>query len=153
VIYIGIDPGKDGAMALICSDSIGLYTFDEQDYLKMLRSMSMLHDLGPAPEKIVCFLERVHSQPNNGVKAAFSFGENYGYIRGLLEAFNIPYQTVPPQTWKKEFSITSDKSSSIECAKRLFPNINLKKTDRCMKDHDGMAEALLIAEYCRRHAK
>ena len=55
-----------------------------------------------------------------------------------------------PQKWKKEFSVTSDKNTSIEVAKRLFPNVNLKATARCKKDHDGMAEALLIAEYCRR---
>ena len=39
---------------------------------------------------------------------------------------------------------------ALSC-KRLFPGVNLKATERCRKDHDGIAEALLIAEYGRRH--
>ena len=148
MIYIGIDPGKTGAMAVINDDTdeINLYNF-EDGYLKVLENWECLSS------GVVCFLERVHSQPNNGIKAAFSFGENYGYIRGLLEAFYIPYQTVPPQTWKREFSITADKKSSIECAQRLFPNVDLRRTERCKSAHDGKAEALLICEYGRRHFK
>ena len=76
---------------------------------------------------------------------------NFGFIQGVLKAYGIPYELVTPQKWKKEFSCTSDKNTSIEVCKRLFPNVNLKATDRCKKYHDGMAEALLIAEYGRRH--
>lgn len=143
MLYIGIDPGKDGAMSIIGDNDIKTYHWLE-GYDQVL---SLITD------KSICYIERVHSQPNNGVKAAFTFGENYGYIQGLLTAYKIPYQTIPPQTWKKEFSITSDKSSSIECAKRLFPTVDLRRTDKCTKPHDGIAESLLIAEYCRRHAK
>lgn len=32
-----------------------------------------------------------------------------------------------------------------------WPGVPLRRTDRCKKDHDGMAEALLMAEYARRH--
>lgn len=143
MLYIGIDPGKDGAMSIIYEDKVETFHWTV-GYETILSTLT---------DKSICYLERVHSQPNNGIKAAFTFGENYGYIQGLLTAYKIPYQTVPAQTWKKEFSITSDKSSSIQCAKRLFPDVNLKKTERCTKDHDGIAESLLIAEYCRRHAK
>jgi hypothetical protein len=34
--------------------------------------------------------------------------------------------------------------------RRLFPGVSLRATPRCTTDHDGMAEALLIAEYARR---
>ena len=80
----------------------------------------------------------------------FHFGENFGYIRGALEANKIAYQLIPPKTWKKEFGLNSDKESSIAVCKRLFPEVSLKRTERCKKDHDGMAEALLMAEYARR---
>ena len=83
--------------------------------------------------------------------SAGNFGMNFGFIQGVLKAYSIPYELVTPQKWKKEFSCTSDKNTSIEVCKRLFPNVNLKATDRCKKDHDGIAEALLIAEYGRRH--
>ena len=81
----------------------------------------------------------------------YPFGMNFGFIQGVLKAYGIPYELVTPQKWKKEFSCTSDKNTSIEVCKRLFPDVNLKATDRCKKDHDGMAEALLLAEYGRRH--
>ena len=89
--------------------------------------------------------------PGQGVVSMFNFGQNFGFIQGVLKAYEIPFELVPPQKWKKEFSVTSDKNTSIEVAKRLFPGVNLKATEKCKKDHDGMAEALLMAEYARRH--
>jgi hypothetical protein len=80
----------------------------------------------------------------------FSFGQNYGFIQGLLTANRLPYQLVPPQTWKKEFTVNSTKQTSIDVCKRLFPDVDLLATPKCKKPHDGMAEALLMAEYARR---
>ena len=79
----------------------------------------------------------------------FSFGQNFGWIMGALEAFRIRYELVLPQTWKKEFGI-SGKNESIDVCRRIFPDVSLRRTERCRKEHDGMAEALLMAEYARR---
>lgn len=140
--YIGIDPGKDGALAVISeSGGVQAVPFDPETYRSALRAVS-----GPA---IVC-LERVSAMPGQGVTSMFSFGQNFGYIQGLLEAFEIPYELVRPQKWKKAFGI-SGKNQSVEVCKRLFPGVSLRRTERCKKDHDGMAEALLMAEYARRN--
>ena len=80
----------------------------------------------------------------------FTFGAGYGFLQGVLTAYGIPYQLVPPQTWKKAFTLNSVKQTSIEVCQRLFPNVSLYRTGRCTKPHDGMAEALLMAEYARR---
>jgi crossover junction endodeoxyribonuclease RuvC len=80
----------------------------------------------------------------------FNFGRSYGFILGVLAALNIPYQVVPPREWKKEFGLNSDKAKSIEVCHRLFPNVDLKRTERCKTDSDGKAESVLIAEWCRR---
>lgn len=80
----------------------------------------------------------------------FRFGENYGFIQGLLAAYAIPYELVTPQKWKREFQITGDKNSAVDVCRRLFPGVSLRRTERCKKDHDGMAEALLMAEYVKR---
>lgn len=88
--------------------------------------------------------------PGQGVVSMFNFGHNLGYIEGLLNAWDIPYQLVPPQTWKREFSLSSDKSKSIEVCQKLFPKVNLKATERSRKPSDGIAEAILMAEYARR---
>lgn len=142
MIYIGIDPGKDGALAVM--EDIGNYAvpFDPALYAETLEN------LGGYPCK--CCLERVGAMPGQGVTSMFKFGENFGFLQGLLTAFRIPYELVTPQKWKKEFQITGDKNSSIAVCRRLFPDVSLRKSDRCRKDHDGMAEALLMAEYARR---
>ena len=88
--------------------------------------------------------------PGQGVASTFNFGANYGFIKGMLEAFEIPYQTIPPQRWKKEFGLSNDKAKSIEVCNRLFPNVSLLPTEKSRVSNDGMAEAVLMAEYARR---
>lgn len=141
--YIGIDPGKSGALALITEDGqCTVVPFNESAYTAILKSAS-----GPSS---VCCLEKVGAMPGQGVVSMFNFGHNLGYIEGLLQAFDIPYQLVPPQTWKKEFCVTSDKNTSIEVCRKLFPYVSLLPTERSRKPSDGMAEAILIAEFARR---
>lgn len=142
MIYIGIDPGASGALAIIKDGEIELYPFDERRYIDECYLVYK--------EDTKCCLEHVSAMPGQGVTSMFKFGENFGFIQGVLQSYGIPYELVRPQKWKKEFSITSDKNTSIEVCKRLFPNVNLKRTERCRKDDDGLAEALLMAEYARR---
>lgn len=147
MIYIGCDPGESGAMAIIYSDGdINIHQFEIEVYRFYLKEIYECE----LQNQTRCCLERVGAMPKQGVNSMFHFGENYGLIQGLLVAYSIPYELVTPQKWKKEFQITGDKNSSIAVCKRLFPNVPLRRTDRCKKDHDGMAEALLMAEYARR---
>lgn len=146
MIFIGIDPGQSGALAIIKDGEIELYPFDEHEYISAMNNLSAYENA----DKIRCCLEHVSAMPGQGVTSMFKFGQNFGFIQGVLQSFGIPYELVRPQKWKKEFSITSDKNTSIEVCKRLFPGVNLKRTERCRKDDDGLAEALLMAEYARR---
>lgn len=145
MIYIGIDPGKSGAMAIIRSDMDKpvIIGFDEEAYAGALLLVNNKY--------AKACVEHVGAMPGQGVTSMFNFGQNFGYIKGLLEAFKIPYELVRPQKWKKEFGITGDKNSSIEVCKRLFPEVSLRRTERCRKDDDNFAESLLLAEYARRH--
>lgn len=140
--YIGIDPGKSGAMAIINGKMVTTIPFDEEAYADALARVD--------EKNAFAIVERVSAMPGQGVTSMFSFGENYGFIQGLLTAYNIPYELVMPRVWKKEFGVTSDKNTSIAVAKRLFPDVSLKRTERCKKDDDGIAEALLIAAFARR---
>lgn len=142
-LYRHIDPGKDGAMAVIAANANVYITPFEPDAYRMELEKWRYGE----PR---CCLERVGAMPKQGVSSMFHFGENYGFIQGLLTAYSIPYELVTPNKWKKEFQVTSDKNSSIAVCKRLFPVVSLRKTERCRTDHDGMAEALLMAEYARR---
>jgi crossover junction endodeoxyribonuclease RuvC len=101
---------------------------------------------------IVAAVEKVGAMPGQGVTSMFNFGKSAGFIEGVLTALGIPYQLVPPNKWKKEFSlIGQDKQASIVTCRKLFPELDLKRTERCRTDSDGKAEATLLAEYARRH--
>ena len=143
--FIGIDPGKSGAIAVIDHDGAVCRTsvFDEREYSMALMECSDAHG-----SKAV--LEHVGAMPGQGSVSMFNFGSNFGFIRGLLTAYEISYELVRPQKWKRMFSCTSDKNTSVDVAQRLFPDVDLRRTPRCSKPHDGIAEALLMAEYCRR---
>ena len=97
--YIGIDPGKSGALAIIeCDGQVHVFPFNSVNYETALGHYR--HDA------VVCCVEKVSAMPGQGVVSMFNFGHNLGFIEGLLCANHIPYQMVPPQTWKKEFSLT-----------------------------------------------
>lgn len=139
--YIGIDPGAKGGLAVIRDGGITVAPYEKSRYIEILSRV---------PLDSVCCLEHVHAMPGQGVTSMFNFGQNFGWVQGVLEAMGISYELVQPQKWKKEFSITGDKNSSIMVCKRLFPGVSLLPTERCRKDNDGMAEALLMAEYAKR---
>ena len=143
-VFVGCDPGKKGAMAAIFKDGlVMIIPFDEHGYIKFLS--------GFEPMEVKCCIEDVHAVRGNGLTASFNFGKSYGWLLGMLDTLGIPYQAVSVQKWKREYGLTSDKSKSIEVCHRLFPNVNLKRTERCKTDSADCAEALLLAEYCRRH--
>ncbi len=153
MIYIGIDPGKSGAYAII--DTCGgrdAYTYGllNDEYIDdFVYEMQILGFKQSSCDIFVC-IEKVGAMPKQGVTSTFNFGKAAGFVEGVVRANYIPYQLVPPREWKKEFGLNSDKAKSVEVCKRLFPTVNLKRTERCRKDHDGIAEALLMAEYGRR---
>lgn len=147
-LFIGIDPGKSGGIACIDTESGVVYTVQYND--KAIIDMCREECWNGRTEHIMCCLEKVGARPGQGVVSMFNFGLNVGYIKGVLEAFRIPYQEITPQKWKKEFSLNSDKAASADVCRKLFPNISLLATERSKKPHDGMAEALLMAEYARR---
>ena len=139
--YIGIDPGKSGAIAIINGDgSVATAQFSEEAYLDMLTKHSCHRAV----------VEDVHAMPRQGVTSMFSFGQNKGWILGLLYAFQIPVTLVSPQRWKRYYGLDTDKQKSILLAKPLYPNACLLATPRCKKPSDGIAEAILMADYCKR---
>ena len=143
-VTVGIDPGKKGGIAVLYEDGTDVFPYSDEGLIDLCRSYANTGGI------FVC-LEKVHSMPKQGVASTFAFGKGYGYICGVLEAFGIPYQEIPPQKWKREYSLGSNKKQSIEAARKLFPGVSLKASERCTSDHDGMAEALLIALYGKRH--
>ena len=150
MIYIGIDPGsKSGAYALLGSDnSVTAFPWDNDRFVNHIRGLTIMRDM--EGEKVMAVIEKVNAMPKQGLSSTWVFAENFGYIQGVLHAFGIPFQLVPPRVWKKAFSLNSDKANSIEVCHRLFPSVSLKRTERSRTDDSNLAEAILMAEYARR---
>lgn len=151
MIYIGVDPGQKGGYAVIAKTETGqavfAYPWDDSFFAMEMASLMQMKEHG-----IVAAVEKVGARPGQGTVSMFNFGKSAGYIEGVLSALGIPYQLVPPNKWKKEFSlIGKDKQASIITCRKLFPELDLKRTERCRTDSDGKAEATLLAEYARRH--
>lgn len=149
MIYIGVDPGKKGGWAVINTYTSGspiikVFPWDDDEFIEDMKMQSCY-------ESVIACVEKVGSMPKQGVVSTFSFGQSFGFILGVLTAFGIPYQLVPPRKWKAEFGLlNTEKQDSVVVAKRLFPNVSLLPTERCRKESDGMSDALLMAEYARR---
>ena len=147
--WIGIDPGKSGAMAVIRRDEALRPTL--VPYTGPLCYVSNFYGLAAYGVRIV--VERLFARPGklSSAKANFELGRCMGELETMLSMCGIPFQEVTPQAWQKEFGISGDKQTHVDCAKRLFPGVSLKRSDKCVRDFDGFADALLMAEYARRH--
>lgn len=142
--YLGVDPGAHGGFAILKDNEIESYfLFDKQTFLNAMFCLSRKQ------ERTMCCIEKVHAMPKQGSVSMFNFGVNFGWLKGVLDAYEIPYQEIPPQTWKKEFGLNSKKERSIEVCQQLFPEANLVPHNH-RTAHDGIAESLLMAEYARR---
>ncbi len=154
-ITIGSDPGLDGGYAVVGGGKVleiapnpiikvgRKKVFDDNEMSKILRGLKEKGD-------VHVYIEQVASRPLQGAPATFTFGMGYGMLRGICSGAMIPYTLVTPKKWKRKMLSGLDgtkKASSIIRAKQIIPTINLKATPRCRKDHDGMAEGLLIALY------
>ena len=76
--------------------------------------------------------------------------KGYGILLGILGALKISTVRVTPQAWKKAIlaGTKKDKDAAIEYVNMKYPDFELI-LPRCRKPHDGMADAICIAEYGR----
>ena len=106
MIYIGIDPGKKGGIAVLNGEDTPVaYPYSEEVLIDVLKATLC------KTSKITAAVEKVGAMPGQGVTSMFMFGTGYGFIQGALSALSIPYQLVPPKKWKSEYSITADKKT------------------------------------------
>lgn len=140
-LYLGVDPGCDGAAALIGSNGtlIALLSFGASTEADIARSVEEWKCWG----KVFGVLEEVHSMPGQGVSSTFKFGRAYGFIRGVLIAAGIPFDDATPQKWQRELKCLTggDKNISKAKAQQLFPGV--KVTNKT-------ADSVCIAEYAKR---
>ena len=152
MIVIGIDPGLSGGIAILqpgaFPEAFPMPTVSEgkKRGLDLQRLRGLL--LGASMYAI----EKAQPMPKQGVTSCFNYGKVYGVLMAM-SWMNGSVIEVRPQEWQREFGITrasGGKERAISVAMKLFPGTSLLATERCRKAHDGMADALLIAEWCRR---
>lgn len=158
MIFCGIDPGLDGAVAILHQNgtvefydtpTVQIGKKRDYDLPGMREILARLDDLDTCTQKPLVALERVHSMPGQGVASMFSFGGGFRAWEMALVCLRLPYELISPQRWKKALmdGAPKDKDASRVVACRLFPNLN---GELKLKKHHGRADALLLAEYLRR---
>jgi crossover junction endodeoxyribonuclease RuvC len=151
---LGIDPGVNGALALLddageCRGVLDMPTLAAggKKGRRILDGPALIRWLRKLPPgRVTAMLEEVSSMPRDGHVAAFSFGRTYGTTETALAAAGIPYRTVRPAIWKKVMGVLADKDHARMKATQLIPS-GAKHWP--LKKHDGRAEAALIAQYGR----
>jgi crossover junction endodeoxyribonuclease RuvC len=146
-IYIGVDPGQSGGMAILRSGTSGMVCPMPQTEKDVYDWFEPFQYRG-SPTAII---EKVHSFPGQGVASTFKFGVGYGGLRMALIAAGIPFEEVTPRTWQKAFGIVVRKKTETKLhfknrlkahAQQIFPNVEGVTLKTC--------DALLMAEFCRR---
>ncbi len=153
---VGIDPGKDGFVAILDDhgdvEAIPAPTVkiskkgSKRDY-----NVAEMVALLVRPDIELVIIEKQQAMPGQGVSSTFSIGKGFGLWEGVAAALGLRYMIVHPRTWQKVLhrDIQGDdtKSRSILAAGRLFPGVDLRRTAKCDKPHDGKADAMLLAWY------
>ena len=177
-LVVGIDPGLSGGLASVTGvgasarsmplDAAG--RIDGAEVARWLRARS--------PEVVV--IEDVHAMPGQGVTSMFTFGMGFGVVLGVCAALDLRVERVTPQRWKaaiipdtsikpkrltkadkaamtkaqlaerKGAERAAGKARAVAFARATFPHVSLLATARSSTPHDGMADALCLAEYARR---
>ncbi len=151
----GVDPGKNGGLVIldVTGSLIAKSTMFYQDKIEYDPIAYQDFLLQNKVKHVV--IEKVSAMPGNGSVSMFNFGQAYAFCRIVPILLKIPFTLVTPQAWQRVMHQGLDKSlppkaRSLIIYNRLYPHICLLSTSRCKKPHDGMLDAILIAEYGRR---
>tara|TARA_R100001594_G_scaffold27172_1_gene51934 strand:+ start:242 stop:784 length:543 start_codon:yes stop_codon:yes gene_type:complete len=147
-IFIGIDPGKNGGVAVINEmddDNEHVITFRCPKNPKTM-SLSLMSTIptNVSYENVMVLIEHVHAMPKNGVVSMFSFGQNLGHWEGILGAFELNVEYAGPRTWMAHYDCKpgmdkKDRKRYLRgIAEELFPNIKMTF---------NISDAILIANY------
>lgn len=147
IIYIGIDPGLSGGIAILNQDGSVKEVVAMPDTPRDIYEFLFLYK-----EDSRCVLEDVgHGMPGQSSKATATFARHNGHLEMALLALGIPTEKVTPQKWIKVYQLKKKKEQDKNewknvlkaKAQSLFPQLGKKVTLKT-------CDALLIAEYARR---
>lgn len=166
-MILGIDPGGNGGICLMnLNGEIVKYNklhpkgFDDINSIKILLEEYMTTDVSHI------FLEDVHAMRNVQASATFGLGFACGFIRAICLISEIEIKMIQPKEWQKIVWIEKDmvreptkrkkkdgsfvmktltKETSLNSARRIWPNETFFATKRSYTPHDGIIDSCLIA--------
>lgn len=171
--YLGIDPGKTAGAYVIIDENRkviekgGLPMIGKKEYDKIgLRTLFTKLNFDHVG------LEDPGTIFGSSKNAVASLHKGVGLMEGLLVGLGIPHTMCKPKEWQKQMwkdvtkqmknstsgktQVVDTKATSIIAGTRLFPNEDWKLTSAgnpSKNYHDGMIDAVLIAEYVRQMYK
>ena len=168
-LYMGIDVGGKGFISMQHLGHWEHYSIESLDLYELSEIMAKAR---ATYTNITCVIEDVHAIFGASAKSTFNFGFNKGYLVGLLAANKIPYTLVAPKEWQKVMWSNNDmvikyktvvrkgkevsqkevntKQTSINASKRMFPTLDLRKSERATLIDDNKVDSILMCEYGRR---
>ena len=136
---IGIDPGKNGAIA-IWNNGLDKVLKCPSTPIKMA---NIIKNQDCNSSKVVVYIEKVWAFPTDARSSAFKFGANYGMWLGILGALNIEPKLVAPIVWQKHFNKNLPKEKPLR--KKALLKIAMSYTKE--KIYLYSADAILITIY------
>lgn len=107
-IFIGVDPGKMGAIAAVNESGtvLGIRKFAEADTEGRIALivMDFIADLDPDCVHAAT-IEKVHAMPGQGVSSTFVFGRVYGEAWSGLLASKARVASVSPVVWQRDMAL------------------------------------------------
>lgn len=143
--------GKDGVKRVLDAARVcGIFRkLQEQFTLMVLIETAQLRPAMIASGHVCPRCNREHMIAGQGIASQAEFIGQFREIRGILRGLAIPFDEIHPATWKKDvFHGRSEKLDARIVAGNLYPTVADKMS---LKKNDGLAEALLLADYAKRH--
>lgn len=171
--YIGIDPGKKGAIVRLSEDLTvtNKWVMPIDKKTKDIDLDKLCEIISSFGENDIISLELIHSIHGTGKGSMFTMGRGLGNIEAALVCNDKKIQYVRPKVWQDEVwrksdivkiksktgkrMVTDTKQSSYNTFRRLYPDVDLRygdnetihKNRERTKQHDGLIDAILIATY------
>lgn len=151
MIFIGIDPGAKGALAIIGASKRPLIrSFHKMSPIELAKCFTeaFCTVVELCKENAVqCVIENVHAMPHQGVSSMFTFGRNFGLVEGLGTANFGELVYVRPNQWQKLIGITYPKGTTYKERKMYNLRKSMKLYPKTLKLNTDSCDALLLAHY------
>ena len=166
MIHIGIDNSLSGALCILSgSHIVAMTTMPVKEYVPPKKGAKATREIdivaawqwlssivGHQLSDVVVMIEK----PTNAktYRAAEAMAGSFHALRAMCELKGLSWSRITPQAWQKIMlpgcKAGDTKPAALRAARKIWPEEDWLATKRSKVPHDGLVDATLIAEYCRR---